>query len=92
MIKLLIINIENFKYTLRDKENNEHILNIEFQGITPLKYDYLFINKELLMENIPLAFGLLDSSYGPKISSQESKNIIVLAHNNEKIYLKRIYG
>ena len=39
-----------------------------------------------------LSFDTLDSNYGKNINTEEDEDLIVLLVDNEKIYLKRVYG
>ena len=91
MKTLEIINIDKFKYTLKDLEK-EYILNIEFANFLPEVSDKIIIHEELL--NIPylLSFGPLDSIYGKNIQDKDDPDIIVIIHDDKKIYLKRLYG
>lgn len=92
MEKLKIIKIENFNYTLLDKDNNEYKLRIEFNGLMPKLNDYIYMDKYLLKENILLSFGSLDSLYGKDLININDKEIISIMRGNKKIYLKRFYG
>ncbi len=95
MIKLIIDNIDNFNYELKDKDNNKYTFGFEFYDIPnkPKVGDYLFVDDEILkMEHELLSFGALDSIYGKKIDITKEKEIIILVLNSEKYYLKRLYG
>lgn len=95
MKKLIITKKDNYKYTLKDMENNEYQFNIEFYNIekNPEVGDYLYISEKILQENNTfLNFGSLESEYGRKIESANDDDIVALIVNGEKIYLKRVYG
>ncbi len=92
MEKLKIIKIENFNYTLLDKDNNEYKLRIEFNGLIPKLNDFIYMDKYLLKENILLSFGSLDSIYGKDLININDKEIISIVSGNKKKYLKRFYG
>ena len=50
MIKLEIVDKNNYEYTLKDERDNNYILNLDFFDIEekPKNGDYIYINKELL--------------------------------------------
>lgn len=94
MIRLRIDKVDGYNYFLRDVENSEYILNIEFYD---LEYksgsnDYIFINEKVLKENNFFNFRPLDNVYGRTISSSDDPDILILVTENKKIYMKRIYG
>lgn len=91
MKTLEIINIDKFKYTLKDLEK-EYILNIEFAGYNPVVHDKIIMHEELLNILYLLSFGPLDSIYGKNIQDKDDQDIIVIIHDDKKIYLKRLYG
>lgn len=94
MKKLIIEEIENYNYFLKDTNNKIYRLNIEFYDLNskPQKGDYLYINEETLEEKIPLSFGPLDGTYGRDIKNEDDKDLLVLVINNQKNFLKRYYG
>ena len=93
MKKLIITKKENYEYTLKDTDNNEYQFNIEFIKSNPGIGDYLFISEKILQNNnFFLSFDVLESEYGRKIENANDDDIVVLVINNEKIYLKRVYG
>ena len=91
MKTLEIISIDKFKYTLKDLEK-EYILNIEFAGYNPVVHDKIIMHEELLNILYLLSFGPLDSIYGKNIQDKDDQDIIVIIHDDKKIYLKRLYG
>ena len=90
----MIIKKNNYDYTLKDIYNNEYQFNMEFYSIkrNPEIGDYLFMSEKILKENTFLSFDILESEYGRKIENANDDDIIVLVINEEKIYLKRVYG
>ena len=46
----------------------------------------------LLKENTFLSFDILESEYGRKIENANDDDLVVLIINEEKIYLKKVYG
>ena len=93
MMKTLEIdNIAGMQYTLIS-ETEKYSLSMEFFDVNmPCVGDAIILHEELL--NIPylLSFGDLKSTYGRKITSHDDKDIIILIHDNKRIYLKRLYG
>ena len=95
MIKLVIDNIDGYYYEVHDKENHRYRFHIEFYDLKqkPSIGDYFFVNSKLLnQQNIMLNFGSITSTYGRKIINEEDPDLFILICNNEKIYLKRLYG
>lgn len=89
MIKCEIIkNDEYANYLLKDKDDKEYEVNINFIDIEkPKKGTVLYIEKSLLEENVSLNFGLINN----EIVSDE-KEIIIIMNGQNKVYLKRYYG
>lgn len=84
LIKLKLINIDNYDYTFIDDNHNEHILNIEIFGNFKFELnDYIYINKETLNENITLRFGPIYTN---------DIEIIKIIREEEQFYLQRYYG
>lgn len=96
MKELKIEKIEGFVYYLKDKNDKEYKLNLEFYDleVKPQVNDWILIYEELLEEekNSLLSFGALESSYGRKIESSKDKDLLILFTNNQRFYLKRLYG
>lgn len=93
MKKLKIKKIDKYQYELKDINNKIYHFNIEFYNLEkkPKINDYIYMNEKILQENYSiLNFDKLDSQYGREIKTEE--DVIVLLIDNEKIYLKRIYG
>lgn len=97
--KLVIVNIEGYKYTLKDKNEHNYVINLEFFDIQkkPLIGNYIYIGKELLDKNYDgystsYTFGSLENKYGKKIISLKDIDIIKIVLEENSIYLKRLYG
>ncbi len=93
MQKLVINKIDNYNYELQDKDNKIYNINMEFYDLDKIVQvgDILYMSEDLLKEKI-LNFGSLDNECGKVIMDSSDKDIVVLVINNEKNYLKRIYG
>jgi len=87
MKKLYIKNINGYNYTLTDN-NKEYNLNIEFYNLL----DKLAINDIVYMNNNILKDKVLNFEVLNNNELIVLKEIIVIEHNDNKIYLKRIYG
>ncbi len=99
MKKLTIINIDNYEYTLKDKNDLNYNFNLEFQNIKikPKVGDYFYMSDELLNKNYQeysntYTFGPLGSLYGKTINDENNPDIIKLQIDNESLYLQRYYG
>ena len=94
MEKLKIIGIDGFKYYLKDTQNNDRYLNLEFHDLEnkPKISDFIFINEKLINNKVLLSFGKLDSIYGKKTLNSKDEDIIILQNSNGNFYLKRLYG
>ena len=93
MIKLIIKNIDNHLYYLKDDKNNSYEIIIEFQKLNeiPRINDYIHISKSLLNEKM-ITLGPLGSAYGRKMTNSSDDDIAILEIKGEKIYLQRYYG
>ena len=99
MKKIKIIEVNNYDYTLKDKEGNLYELNIEFQGLKemPQVNDIIYISEKLLDKKYKeysntYTYGNIDDKSGRDISKENEIDLIVLETKNQKIYLKRLYG
>ena len=96
MIKLIIENIDQYNYILKDKENIKYKINIEFFDIDELPKigDIIYVNSKLLynINNNVVSFGKIDGHYGREIIDENDEDIIGISINNKIIYLKRYYG
>lgn len=91
MIKLLVKKIDGFNYYLRDVNSKDsYIINIEFYSDKPVIGDYLYLSYPLVKENI-LNIGPLTSEYGKDVSLDDD-DLVMLEHEKNIIYLKRLYG
>ena len=99
MKKIKIIKKDKYIYTLKDNNNKQYTLNLEFIDIDtmPDKNDYIYISEKLLDKNYKeysnmYTFGPLDSSYGRIIDNENNPDIIRIDIGKNSIYLKRFYG
>lgn len=98
MKELIINEINNFSYKLRDENNNIYNLKIEFHDYIPKVGDKFMISEDLLKQisNNLSAFGSLNDNTGRNIDIiSENKllqEVIIIVSENNKIYLKRLYG
>ena len=95
MQKLMIVKKDNYEYFLQALDNKEYQFNMEFYNIekNPEMGDYIFMSEKILKENNSvLSFDCLESEYGRKIKNATDDDIVILMSNDEKIYLKRVYG
>lgn len=91
MQELVIKEINNFIYTLEGK-NNKYKISMEFNvDYQPQVNDKIYMYDELLTEKF-LSFGLLDHVSGRQIRDSKDPDLIILANNNTKMFLKRLYG
>lgn len=89
MIKLTIINKDEYaNYVLKDIKGREYELNINFMNMdSPKIGSILYIPESVLKENVSLNYGLID-----KETIENEEEFIVVAFNDEKMYLQRYYG
>lgn len=99
MVKLKIININDYEYSLKDEEEHNYIINMEFFDVDekPRIGDYIYINKELLNPkydgySTSYTFGSLENKYGKENIQMEDIDVIKVTLKNKEIYLKRLYG
>jgi len=98
MIKLQIINRNNYLYELKDNDKR-YSMNLEFLDIDEnLKEgDYIFFSRELLDPkyegySTSYTFGNLENKYGKSNISIEDIYLIKIVIDEKEIYLKRLYG
>lgn len=99
MVKLRIVNKNNYEYKLEDEEKKTYNINIEISetGIKPQIDDYIYISNELLNPrysgySTSYTFGNLDSKYGKESINLADIDVIRIITNEKEIYLKRLYG
>ena len=99
MIELEIVGIDDYEYKLKDENENNYILNLEFLDIKEkLKIgNYLYVNEELLNTNYDgystsYTFGNIESKYGKENISKDDIDVVKIVVDNKEIYLKRLYG
>lgn len=93
MKELLVINKDNNRYILMDKESNKYDLTIYIEDE---KYqidtgDILTINIDMIDTRV-LTFGNINSKYGRDINETNYSEVVTFNKNGNKTYLKRIYG
>lgn len=88
MIKLIVDNIENYNYTLKDENNNLYELNLEFYDLDKrIKIgDTIYLPKQLLNEKGLYSFGVI------KRIDNNLEEYIKLIIDNKQYYLERYYG
>ena len=99
MIKLKILNKNNYQYNLEDENEQNYILNLDFFDLDekPNIGDYIYINKELLNSkyagySTSYTFGSLKNKYGKENISINDIDVIKIVIDKKEIYLKRLYG
>ena len=99
MVRLKIINKENYLYDLRDEKENNYQFNLEFFDIDqpPEVGDYISFSEKLLNPSYPgystnYTFGNLDSKYGKKDIMPTDIDVIKIETLEKEISLKRLYG
>lgn len=99
MVKLKIVNIDGYKYNLKDEERHNYIINLEFLDIEKKLEigNYIYINKELLNPkhesySTSYTFGSLENKYGKENISINDIDVIKIILDKKEIYLKRLYG
>lgn len=92
MKKVRVDRIDNYIYCLIDEDNNEYQKHIEFYDLDFEVNigDIIYINEEFLNSNEMYAFGDLRDITGRKVKT--SKEMVVIIHDNQEYYLKRLYG
>lgn len=99
MVKLKILNINNYEYNLIDEKEKKYTLNLEFFDLekSPKIGDYIYMSVELLNPRYSgfsknYTFGSLESKYGKENISLTDVDVIKVVISNLEIYLKRLYG
>lgn len=99
MIKLEIIKIEKYVYTLKTADEKEYRLNLEFLDMEKelREGDYININEELLNPkydgySTSYTFGSLENKYGEPNILLDDIDVIKIESDELEIYLKRLYG
>lgn len=99
MIKLEIMDIDNYVYKLIDENGNEYDFNLEFLDIeeSPKIGDYIYVNSKLIDPSYEgygtsYTFGSLKNNYGKNDILIEDIDVIKVVIGKLEIYLKRLYG
>ena len=91
MLKLKVSRIYNYVYYLTDEDAKHYQIHIEFYDLD-FKIsvgDIIYINEEFLNSDEMYAFGSLRDITGRKVKN--SKEMIVIIHDDQDYYLKRLY-
>ena len=99
MIKLKIVDKNNFEYVLKDMKEKVYNLNMEFLDIED-KIDignYIFFSEELLDPkyegySTSYVFGDLNNKYGKTNIELTDVDVIKVMTNDKYIYLKSIFN
>ncbi len=99
MVKLKIINKDNYLYKLVDDRENNYEFSFEFFDIesSPEIGDYISISAELLNPSYAgystlYTFGSLDNPCGKSNIDSNDIDVIKVITENKEIVLKRLYG
>lgn len=88
MIKLVIKSKDEYCNYILEGNDKIYDVNINFMGVElPIVGDYIYISENVLKEKVSLNYGLIDS-----IDNINEDELMILVHNNKKIYLQRYYG
>ena len=89
MKKYLITNIQEYMFSIKSNSDSCD-KNLFFKEIVPKVGDFIYLSDNLLDEKI-LTFASIDSKYWKRNATYDN-DLIILERNNQKYYLKRIYG
>lgn len=94
MKELLVIERNNNRYLLVDKDNNKYDLSIYIMDIDfdIIEGDTLYIDGGMIRDERVFTFGRLNSEYGRKIDDMNDKEVVVFKRKDNKYYMKRYYG
>ena len=99
MMKLRIVEKNDYLYNLEDEINNKYVMSLDFLDIgnSPKVDNYICMNEELLNPKYDgystfYTFGSLDSQYGKNDIELDDIDVIKLVMDEKEIYLKRLYG
>jgi hypothetical protein len=92
VLKLNIIEIDNYDYKLRDKSNKEYTINIEFIDLDtkPVIGDYLYLPNKIVKEKNIYTFGPIGNKYSRKENIEGE--VIKVVTGIKEYYLQRCYG
>lgn len=85
MKKVTVIAINDYVYTLEDKDKNKYDINIEFYDAKVNVGDIIYIDGKVLEETNLYA-------YGPLLEEANAEDLIKIVKDNKNIYLQRYYG
>jgi len=89
MIRLIITKTDEYSnYSLKDIDDKEYNLNINFMGIKkPEVGTEIYIPKSVIKENVSLNYELIDEE-----NKTNEDEIMVISYQGDKKYLQRYYG
>lgn len=89
MIKLIISKTDEYSnYSLKDKNEKEYNLNINFMGIKkPEVGAEIYIPEPVINENVSLNYGIIDEE-----KKANAVELMVISYQGDKKYLQRYYG
>ena len=85
MIKVKVANVDNYFYTLEDKDHKTYTINIEFYETKIDVGDIIYIDEKVLKE--PNLY-----AYGPLLEEASVEDLVKITKNGKDIYLQRYYG
>ena len=85
MIKVRVIEVNDFDYVLEDNNKKRYNINIEFYDTTVNVGDIIYIDEKVLKETNLYA-------YGPLLEEARAEDLIKIVKDNKDIYLQRYYG
>jgi hypothetical protein len=88
MKKVIVKEINDYNYTLVDKDNKTYIKNIEFYSdYKPNINDVIYLDESILLETNLFAF---DEIYDLK--DIDKKDVIKIINNEKEYYFQRRFG
>lgn len=99
MVKLEIVDRQDYTYTLKSNKGKEYTFNLEFIDVCDALNvgDYIYMKEELLNPkyvgySVMYTFGDLESKYGKPNISKNDIDVIMLEMGTKLVYAKRLYG
>ena len=102
IIRLRVSNIQEFNYTLIDKDEKEYTISIEFYDLEDpvIIGDYLYISNKLLDKKYEeysnfYYFGPMNKQYGKSLRNKDTleTDIIAIKKAGQKnVFLQKYYG
>ena len=85
MVKVKVLEVDNYIYTLEDNNKNTYEINTEFYDTKIDKGDIIYIDENVLKE--PNIY-----TYGPLLEEANVEDLVKIVKDNKDIYLQRYYG